>query len=350
MFHSVRHRRCRSRAAHGSPFRGHWCRHRAVARGSGAPRGLLRASAPSVGPRSRMPAAGSAVAEGHRPVVGGRDEVDRRPASGCPERPSASPSARSSWARSNPSIREWSPMYIDGAYCACRVPIRSSTFGIEPFAALEQELPGEHRSVQLRLGEDPLPCAHPLRLFRRRREAGVPAFRQGRGVQRRLVGRCAPAERRCSVAADRRGARPHRARDLDPDAARRRRFRARAECHDRPRDAGGGKQGEDNPENAFLARGRLAQGCVDPRPMSFERHPSDYRSGPEQGASTKCRDCRRGFPPFGGRRWTPLEAACTAALPVRTSFDGQAGIATARYPRKGEGKTHAYVGALSRFC
>ena len=36
-------------------------------------------------------------------------------------------SARVRASRSSPSVRDQSPMYIDGAYCACRPPIRSST-------------------------------------------------------------------------------------------------------------------------------------------------------------------------------------------------------------------------------
>ena len=40
-------------------------------------------------------------------------------------------SARVSASRSKPSSRDDSPMYIDGAYCACRPPMRSSARGIE---------------------------------------------------------------------------------------------------------------------------------------------------------------------------------------------------------------------------
>ena len=40
-------------------------------------------------------------------------------------------SARVSASRSKPATRDHSPMYIDGAYCACRPPIASSTSGIE---------------------------------------------------------------------------------------------------------------------------------------------------------------------------------------------------------------------------
>ena len=40
-------------------------------------------------------------------------------------------SARVSASRSKPSSRDHSPMYIDGAYCACRPPMRSSARGIE---------------------------------------------------------------------------------------------------------------------------------------------------------------------------------------------------------------------------
>ena len=49
-------------------------------------------------------------------------------------------------------------MYIDGAYCACSVPIASSVSGIEASTALEQALAGEQRAIELRLGEGP----HPL--------------------------------------------------------------------------------------------------------------------------------------------------------------------------------------------
>ena len=39
-------------------------------------------------------------------------------------------SARVTCSRSSPSMRDHSPMYIDGAYCACSVPMRSSVRGI----------------------------------------------------------------------------------------------------------------------------------------------------------------------------------------------------------------------------
>ena len=39
-------------------------------------------------------------------------------------------SARVSASRSKPSSRDHSPMYIDGAYCACSAPMRSSARGI----------------------------------------------------------------------------------------------------------------------------------------------------------------------------------------------------------------------------
>ena len=64
-------------------------------------------------------------------------------------------SARSSCSRSNPSIRDKSPTYIEGAYWAWSVPIRSRTLGIEPFDALEEHLASEQGPVQLLFIQNP---------------------------------------------------------------------------------------------------------------------------------------------------------------------------------------------------
>ena len=63
-------------------------------------------------------------------------------------------SARVSASRSKPATRDHSPMYIDGAYCACSPPMRSSAAGIGSSRALEQHLAREQRAVELALGED----------------------------------------------------------------------------------------------------------------------------------------------------------------------------------------------------
>jgi hypothetical protein len=45
-------------------------------------------------------------------------------------------------------------MYIEGAYCAWRVPIRSSARGSRS-GSLEEHLPGEQGPVQLAFAEHP---------------------------------------------------------------------------------------------------------------------------------------------------------------------------------------------------
>ena len=52
------------------------------------------------------------------------------------------------------ATRDHSPMYIDGAYCACSVPIASSASGIDDRAPLQQALAREQRAVELPLGQD----------------------------------------------------------------------------------------------------------------------------------------------------------------------------------------------------
>src|SRR5215213_6942124 len=131
-------------------------------------------------------------------------------------------------------IRVQRPMYIEGAYWACSVPMRSRTLGIRaltrsssiwrasrarfssgsvriiPSAAMPA---GSFKRVALRLRlRSPLASV----------EAGGAALGQCRRVERLAVSCGATAEGRCLVATERRGARPHRARDLDPDAAGRR--------------------------------------------------------------------------------------------------------------------------------
>ena len=66
-------------------------------------------------------------------------------------------SARVSASRSKSAIRDHSPMYIDGAYCACSVPIASSVSGIE--ASRRSSSPWRASSARLSsLGEGPHPC------------------------------------------------------------------------------------------------------------------------------------------------------------------------------------------------
>ena len=67
---------------------------------------------------------------------------------------SRSSSARVSASRSKPATRDHSPMYIDGAYCACSAPIASSISGIDRSRALQQALAGQQRAVELALRED----------------------------------------------------------------------------------------------------------------------------------------------------------------------------------------------------
>ena len=63
-------------------------------------------------------------------------------------------SASVSASRRRSATRDHSPMYIDGAYWACSVPIASSVSGIEQRAPLQQALPREQRAVELPLGQD----------------------------------------------------------------------------------------------------------------------------------------------------------------------------------------------------
>ena len=60
-------------------------------------------------------------------------------------------SASVSASRSKSAIRDHSPMYIDGAYCACSAPIASSASGIESAPPLQQALAREQGAVELAL-------------------------------------------------------------------------------------------------------------------------------------------------------------------------------------------------------
>ena len=56
-------------------------------------------------------------------------------------------------SRSKPATRDHSPMYIDGAYCACRRAHRVERVRDRGLAPLEQALAGEQRAVELTLAE-----------------------------------------------------------------------------------------------------------------------------------------------------------------------------------------------------
>src|SRR5581483_2505338 len=113
---------------------------------------------------------------------------------------------------------------------------------------------------------------------------GLPALRQGGHVERRLVSRGTAAKRRRLRAAEVRGARPHRARQLDADAARRQGAAARAPARGRDRQDHGherrcGRQRDHGAHQGALARGRLTQGRADAIPMTLERHDRSLEAG-----------------------------------------------------------------------
>ena len=209
-------------------------------------------------------------ASSRRPRRGGSS-----PASGCPERLCASPArGRAGHART--------PRYGSGDRCTSTArtapagsPSDPAPSGIEPLTRSSSSWRASSArfssaSVRIRcraLTPQAIPGAGEKPASRH--------FGRSRG-DRGGGGPDALRRSGCAVCPQsRRGARPHRAAALDPDAARRRRFRARAECHER--DSGDAaavpsSASEHAHENALSREVVLPQGGVDPRPMSLERH------------------------------------------------------------------------------